>query len=125
MAKAKNGARPVGGLEIRVVKDEKTNTMMINHYYVIGHVGQFAMELFRAEMTSLEPLNIAAGGPASYQSFQRTAVDHCVKRACDGAERMFAEMNRRGWLFTAPTLDEIIEEKTGHYGLHPGGMPNG
>jgi hypothetical protein len=122
----KNAARRVGGLEIRVVRDEKTNNLLINHNYVIGHVGQFAMELFRAEMSALEPLvdcsaYMVGGNPANFQSLQRTAIEHCVKRSCDGAEKLFAEMTKRGWLFEAPGLDEIIEPPVGAFGIHPHG----
>lgn len=120
MATKKN-TRMIGGLEVRVVKDEKTHNMLINHHYITTHLAQYAMELFRAEMTSLEPMSGMAGGTTTYQSFQRTTIDHSVKRACEGAEKLFTELNRRGWLVQAPGLDEIVEPPNENgYGLTRG-----
>lgn len=114
--------RMLGGLEVRVVKeDEKTNTMMIQHTYVLSHVAQYAMELFRHELVMEEPVNNQVTAfQAKFQPYQRTTVELSVKRACDGAEALFAEMNKRRWLVATPSLDEIVEgrEERGTFGIH-------
>lgn len=117
-------AAMLGGLEVRVVKDdEKTHTMMIQHSYVLSHVAQFAMELFRHELVAVEPMPVGApvvGFDPSFQPYQRTTIELSVKRACDGAEALFAEMNKRRWLVASPPLSEIVEPRDAgvSFGLH-------
>lgn len=114
----------LGGLEVRVVKDdEKTNTMLIQHGYVLSHVAQYAMELFRHELTAVEPLPVGApvvGLDTGFQPYQRTTIELSVKRACDGAEALFHEMNKRRWLVAAPPLTEIVEPRDSgvSFGMH-------
>jgi len=122
MAKARKSNPAIGSLECRVVRNEKTNQMLINHAYAVGQVAQFAMDLFRGELHTFEPIVNLAGGGASgnYQALQRTGIQQSVKRACDGAEALFDEMAKRGWIIQAPTLDEIIEPvKENGFGMHP------
>lgn len=110
-----------GGLEVRVVKDdEKTNNMLIQHSYVLSHVAQYAMELFRHELTAVEPVVSHSGDLGRFQPYQRTIIELSVKRACDGAEALFAEMNKRRWLVAAPPLSEIVEPRDSgvSFGMH-------
>lgn len=114
---AKASVAMLGGLEVRVVKDdEKTNNMLIRHNYVLSHVAQYAMELFRHELSAVEPVR---GAGVHYQPHERTSIEHSVQRACDGAERLFAEMSKRRWLVQGPSVDELVETPSKpSYGLH-------
>lgn len=124
MTKAVVHARQIGGVEARVVRDEKTNNLLINHYHIVGQVGQYAMEIFRSEMQAIEPSLAAVQSNQNYQTLQRTSITQSVQRACDGAEAMFKEMSRRGWMIEAPRLDEIVEpQNQNSFGLHAGHTP--
>lgn len=89
---------------------EKLRETWVHHRFMVSSVGQYAMELFRNELASMEPMN--ASGIAQYQHYQpmqRTTVDASVKRACDGAEKLFEELTKRGWTWEMPSLDSMIE----------------
>jgi hypothetical protein len=110
-------------VEARVMPHEyKAHPVYVNHRVLASHVGQYAMELFSHEMTMMEPVSLGASGIASGSSFQplqRTNIEASVKRACDGAERMFQEMIRRGWLIETPSIDDVVKpEGPSSFGLH-------
>jgi hypothetical protein len=78
---------------------------------MFSSVAQFAIELFKQEMALEEPVTDGMPIMMTYQPMQRTTVEGSVQRSCDGAEKLYTEMLRRGWVQEMPPLDECIERR--------------
>lgn len=113
---AKKNSLPT--LDVRLVAaDYKHKNVFVNQRLIMSHVGQYAMELFRQEMISVEPLLTAPNKDGSQQHV-RTTIDASVQRACDGAEKLFRELDRRGWLSLSPETDDLLAEADTQFGIH-------
>jgi hypothetical protein len=106
-------------LDVRMTSvDQKHNSVFVNQRLIAAHVGQFAMELFKNEMLAVEPTLMGAHNPDGSQVHQRTSVEQCVERACLGAEKLFAELIKRGWLVEGPKTGELFDVDDASFGLH-------
>lgn len=91
-------------------RGEKMKDVWVHNRYMFSSAAQFAIELFRQEMATEEPVPWTPGGVmGTYQPTRRTTVENSVQRACDGAEKLYAEMLKRGWMQEMPLLDDCIE----------------
>jgi hypothetical protein len=101
--------------------DHKAKSTFVNQRIIAAHIGQFAMELFRQEMVAVEPALVGGHNPDGSQIHQRPSVEACVQRACLGAEMLFNEMHRRGWVVLSPESDDVLaEDEARAFGLHRG-----
>jgi hypothetical protein len=106
-----------------VQKGEKLKEVWVHNRYMFSSVAQFAIELFKQEMATEEPVvAMPMGGTPTFQARQRTTVENSVQRSCDGAEKLYAEMIKRGWVQEMPEIDECID-RDGYvnFGMHGGG----
>lgn len=99
-----------------VSADYKHKNMFAGSRLIMSPVGQYAMELFRQEMISVETSLTA--NPDGSQQHARTTIDASVQRACDGAEKLFREIDRRGWLSLSPETDDLSAEADTQFGIH-------
>jgi hypothetical protein len=105
-----------------VQQGEKLREVWVHNRYMFSSVAQFAIELFKQEMALEEPLAMpmVVGGTLTFQPRQRTTVENSVQRACDGAEKLYAEMVRRGWMHEMPPLKDCIERTDVPFGMTGG-----
>lgn len=99
---------------------EKLREVWVHNRYMFSSVAQFAIELFKQEMALEVPVTANIPLNMSYQPTDRATVEESVQRACDGAEKLYTEMLRRGWMQEMPPLKDCIERGDFTFGMTGG-----
>ncbi len=102
---------PVMNYEIRAVRDRHDISNMPR---ALVHTRQFLSDEAKFMMAIIERWAMVAATPDGEDSAGRAKLGHLpieemVVRAAEVAERLFKELETRGWLIQIPSLDQCEE----------------
>lgn len=90
-------------------RNETMKSLVIHHRLALDAVAVLALDLSKVLVHS----PFYAGEDSSGRARHRPPTDtEVVARACDIADRLYQEFEKRGWLVIAPPMDVIREEES-------------
>lgn len=97
-------------------RNEVGKHTVVHQRCLISTIGTYAMDLYRSETLAARPV-AGAFNPDGSQTCVSSTVQEAISRSLAGAEELFAEMVKRGWVTLAPDIEDIVDKSTKQAGF--------